>query len=107
MSGLFDPLRIRGIELRNRIVFAPVVTNFGLRNQLAVHYYVERAKGGAGLIIVHATPVDLLIKAKWAQNLSSLVMAVHEQGAKVVLQLWHGNDLNGEKVAPSDRKSVV
>lgn len=105
MSRLFDPLRIRGVELRNRVVFAPVVTNFGLRNQQAVHYYVERAKGGVGLIIVHGTPVDLLIKAKWAQSLSSLVAAVHEQGAKVVLQLWHGNELNGEKVAPSARET--
>ena len=105
MSPLFDPLRIRGIELRNRIVFAPVVTNFGLRNQQATQYYVERAKGGVGLIIVHGTPVDLLIKAQWSQSLSSLALAVHEQGAKVVLQLWHGNELNGEKVAPSARES--
>jgi len=64
MPRLFEPLRIRGMEIRNRIVFAPVVTNFGLRNQQARQYYVERAKGGAGLIIVHGTPVDLLIQGK-------------------------------------------
>jgi 2,4-dienoyl-CoA reductase-like NADH-dependent reductase (Old Yellow Enzyme family) len=105
VSGLFEPLRIRGIELRNRIVFAPVVTNFGLRNQQALQYYLERAKGGVGLIIVHGTPVDLLLKPKWAQGLSPLTMAVHEQGAKIVLQLWHGNELHGQKVAPSARES--
>jgi len=105
VSGIFEPLRIRGIELKNRIVFAPVVTNFGLRNEQAREYYAERAKGGVGLIIVHGTPVDLLIKAKWAQSLSPLAGAVHEQGGKIVLQLWHGNELNGQKVAPSARES--
>jgi 2,4-dienoyl-CoA reductase-like NADH-dependent reductase (Old Yellow Enzyme family) len=92
------------MEIRNRIVFAPVVTNFGLRNQQARQYYVERAKGGAGLIIVHGTPVDLLIQGKWAQSLSPLAAAIQEQGAKIVLQLWHGNELNGQNVAPSARE---
>ncbi len=105
MSGIFEPLRVRGVELKNRIVFAPVVTNFGLRNRQAREYYVGRAKGGAGLIIVHGTPVDLLVKAQWAQGLSPLAAAVHERGAKIVLQLWHGNELNGQKVAPSARES--
>ncbi len=105
MSRLFEPLRIRGMKLRNRVVFAPVVTNFGLRNQQALHYYVERAKGGVGLIIVHGTPVDLLVKTKWAQSLRPLTTAIHEEGAKVILQLWHGNELNGQKVAPSARAS--
>ena len=62
MAGLFDPLRIKGLELRNRIVFAPVVTNFGLRNERAINFFAARSRGGVGLIIVHGTPVDLLIK---------------------------------------------
>ena len=69
--SLFDPLRIKGLELRNRIVFAPVVTNFGLRNERAINFFAARAKGGAGLIIVHGTPVDLLIKADWARSLKN------------------------------------
>jgi len=102
---LFDSLRIKGIELRNRLVFAPVVTNFGLRNERAENFFIERARGGAGLIVVHGTPVDLFLKANWAQDLKSLVTAVHAEGAKVVLQLWHGNELNGQAVAPSPRQS--
>ena len=62
MAHLFEPLKIRGVELRNRIVFAPVVTNFGLRNEQTRRYYAERARGGAGLILVHGTPVDLFLK---------------------------------------------
>jgi 2,4-dienoyl-CoA reductase-like NADH-dependent reductase (Old Yellow Enzyme family) len=105
MPGLFDSLRIKGIELSNRIVFAPVVTNFGLRNEQAVKFFTERARGGVGLIIVHGTPVDLLLKADWARSLRTLVTAVHEAGARVALQLWHGNELQGQAVAPSARES--
>jgi 2,4-dienoyl-CoA reductase-like NADH-dependent reductase (Old Yellow Enzyme family) len=105
MPNLFDPLRIKALELKNRIVFAPIATHFGLRNERAMIFFAARARGGVGLIIVHGTPVDLLIKADWARSLRTLVSAVHEQGAKIVLQLWHGNDLNGQAVAPSARES--
>jgi 2,4-dienoyl-CoA reductase-like NADH-dependent reductase (Old Yellow Enzyme family) len=101
MPGLFDPLVIKGVALRNRIVFAPVVTNFGLRNEQTRRYYTERARGGAGLIIVHGTPVDLFLKTSWVQQLKPLIEAVHGEGAKIAVQLWHGNDLGGEAVAPS------
>ena len=105
MPRLFDPLNIKNVALRNRIVFAPVVTNFGLRNKQAVKYFTERARGGVGLIIVHGTPVDRFGDASWARGLRTLVAAVHEQGAKVAIQLWHGNELNGQAVAPSARGS--
>jgi len=101
MPGLFDILKIRNVELRNRIVFAPVVTNFGLRSEQSIIYYAERAKGGAGLIIVHGTPVDLFLKSEWVRKLKPLIEAVHEQGARIAVQLWHGNELKGEPVAPS------
>ena len=101
MPGLFDPLTIKGVALRNRIVFAPVVTNFGLRNVQTTKYYAARARGGAGLIIVHGTPVDLFLKASWVEKLKPLIEAVHGEGAKIAVQLWHGNDLGGEAVAPS------
>jgi 2,4-dienoyl-CoA reductase-like NADH-dependent reductase (Old Yellow Enzyme family) len=103
MARLFDPFIIRGIELRNRIVFAPVVTNFGLRKEQALKYFAERARGGAGLIIVHAIPVDLFLDADWARRLGSLVKAVQGEGGKIAIQLWHGNDLNGQPVAPFAR----
>lgn len=103
MARLFDPLNIRGIELRNRIVFAPVVTNYGLRQEQARNFFAERARGGAGLIVVQATPVDLFLSFGWVQKLTGLVEAVHEEGSKIVIQLWHGNELKGQPVAPSAR----
>ncbi len=101
MDQLFKPLRVKNIEFKNRIVFAPIVTNFRLKNEKARNYYRERARGGAGLIIVHGTPVDLLQKGAWTRGLQPLVKAVHEEGAKAAIQLWHGNELNGQAVAPS------
>jgi 2,4-dienoyl-CoA reductase-like NADH-dependent reductase (Old Yellow Enzyme family) len=101
MPGLFDPLTVKGIELRNRIVFAPVVTNFGLRNEQTARYFGERARGGAGLIIVHGTPVDLFLHLSWVQKLKPLIEAVHGEGSRIAIQLWHGNELKGEAVAPS------
>lgn len=98
---LFEPLAIKGVTLRNRIVFAPVVTNFGLRNARALNYYAARARGGAGLVIVHGTPVDLFLGPQGGRGLESLVQAVHAQGAKIAIQLWHGNELRGQAVAPS------
>jgi 2,4-dienoyl-CoA reductase-like NADH-dependent reductase (Old Yellow Enzyme family) len=101
MPGLFDSLTIRDVELRNRIVFAPVVTNFGLRNEQSRAFYAERSKGGAGLILIQATPVDLFLKPEWVQRLKPLIEAVHGQGTRIGIQLWHGNELKGEPVAPS------
>lgn len=100
---LFEPFAIKGTKLRNRIVFAPVVTNFGLRNARALNYYVARAKGGAGLVIVHGTPVDLFLGPKGGRGLESLAQAVQAEGAKIAIQLWHGNELRGQAVAPSPR----
>ena len=69
----------------------------------AIDYYVERAKGGVGLIIVKLTSV--MANARGSKNhlalyddrfiprLTDLAAAVHRQGAKVALQLGHhGNN---------------
>lgn len=101
MSLLFTPLICRGKKIKNRLVFAPIVTNFGLRQPKAINFFAARARGGVGLIIVHGTPVDFFLKQGSAQVLAPLVQKVHDQGAKIAIQLWHGNELNGQAVAPS------
>lgn len=61
-SELFKPQEIKNIRLKNRIVMAPMATNFSLTNgevsDTLVAYYEERARGGAGLIIVEASCVE-------------------------------------------------
>ena len=92
------------MTLKNRVVFPPIATNYGLRNDRVRHYLTERAKGGAGLVIIQATPVALAASRKWMAGLKPLVNSVHESGAAVGIQLWTGNELpNNDKVAPSAR----
>ncbi|HNX66242.1 MAG TPA: oxidoreductase, partial [Bacteroidales bacterium] len=53
MTCLLSPLRIRNIELRNRIVMSPMCqysAKIGLSNDWHVVHYGTRASGGAGLI---------------------------------------------------------
>ena len=54
LKDLFQPIVVGGLELRNRIVMAPVATGLSARDgsvsQREIDYYAERAKGGVGLI---------------------------------------------------------
>lgn len=62
MKRLFEPLVIGKLKLKNRVVMAPMCTNYGTLDgyvtKRLIDYYVARAKGGAGLIQVEAVIVD-------------------------------------------------
>jgi 2,4-dienoyl-CoA reductase-like NADH-dependent reductase (Old Yellow Enzyme family) len=104
MVSLFSPFSIKSMKLRNRVVFPPIATNYGLRNDRACHYYTERARGGAGLVIIQGTPIELLTSPKWIAGLKPVVNSVHGHGAAIGIQLWMGNELpDGNKVAPSPK----
>jgi 2,4-dienoyl-CoA reductase-like NADH-dependent reductase (Old Yellow Enzyme family) len=104
MSLLFSPISIKTMTLKNRVVFAPIATNFGLRNDKVRHYLAERAAGGAGLVIIQGTPIALLASEKWTAGLKPIVDSVHANGAAIGIQLWAGNELpDKDKVAPSAR----
>ncbi|MDO8673418.1 MAG: NADH:flavin oxidoreductase [Dehalococcoidia bacterium] len=99
---LFEPLEIKGLKLKNRIVMAPMATNFGLRSERAITYYTERAKGGVGLVIAQGTPISIFQSQSFLAGVAKLVDAIHAAGAKAAIQLWWGNELpSGEAVAPS------
>jgi len=102
-EALSRPLRFGTAELRNRIVFPGMVTGFGspdgMLTERAHDYYVARAAGGAGLIIVEQAAV--LDEGRQAQNgllfseerflapHESLCDALHRAGARTLLQLSH------------------
>jgi len=56
---LFSPITINGVEIKNRIVFLPHYTCYSTQDHMPSkrdqYYYRERARGGAGLVVV---PVD-------------------------------------------------
>jgi len=121
-TTLLSPIKIGNLEIKNRFVVPPMGTNYanpdGTVSRQMIDYYVERAKGGFGLIILEVTAVDPLGKAilfeagLWDDSqipgFKQLVDEVHAAGAKIFMQLHHcGRQtvpfyLGGEQpVAPS------
>lgn len=118
LAALFTPFKVKGLEIKNRIVMAPLQLSLGFRSQRARAFYLERARGGVGAITLPATAVDILASdeawgksgalASFLQGLSALVAAIHETGTKIGIQLWHGFNFpagltgnQGELIAPS------
>lgn len=103
MTGLFSGYKIKNMELKNRIVMAPMCMFCADHdgNPKAWHsiHYASRAVGQTGLIILEATGVESrgrisdrdlgLWKDEQIAGLKGIVDACHENGAKVGIQLAH------------------
>ncbi|WP_205853738.1 NADH:flavin oxidoreductase [Phenylobacterium deserti] len=107
---LFRPLKLKGVELKNRIVMAPMTRSKapgGVPGALNAAYYRRRAEGDVGLILSEGTVVDRPASrnepgipffhggaalAGWKQ----VIDAVHEAGGRMGPQLWHtGSTISG------------
>jgi 2,4-dienoyl-CoA reductase-like NADH-dependent reductase (Old Yellow Enzyme family) len=102
MSGLFEPLRLRGLTLSNRIVVSPMCeysSADGFANDWHVVHLGARAVGGAALVMTEATavtpegrisPQDLGI---WDDDhvevLSRITRFIHGQKRAAGIQLAH------------------
>lgn len=100
---LFDPLKIRGLELPNRIVMAPMsqrsADESGCAGTWHLVHYGSRAVGGVGLVMIEDSAVSPegrghsgalgLYTDQQAAALAPIVEFCHEQGAKVGVQLGH------------------
>ncbi len=99
---LFSPLKLRELQLSNRIVVSPMCQYSsvdGFANDWHLVHLGSRAVGGAGLIIVEATavtpegritPADLgLWKDEHIAKLREIVSFIHEQGVRAGVQLAH------------------
>ncbi|PRY54656.1 2,4-dienoyl-CoA reductase-like NADH-dependent reductase (Old Yellow Enzyme family) [Arcticibacter pallidicorallinus] len=102
MAILFEPIRVRSIEFRNRIVVSPMCqysAEEGFANDWHMVHLGSRAVGGAGLVIAEATavspegrisPGDLGI---WLDDhipaLSRIATFIHEQGSVAGIQIAH------------------
>ncbi|TQF74371.1 12-oxophytodienoate reductase [Rhodococcus spelaei] len=108
-SPLLRPLRIRGLELPNRIVMSPMTRTFspgGVPTEDVAQYYRRRAEGGTGLIVTEGVGIDhpSAIDHPDVPNLHDpaareawrrVVGQVHEAGGKIAPQLWHVGPLFG------------
>ena len=111
-SQLLRPGKIGAIELRNRIVLAPMGSFLGGEDghitERHKRFYEERARGGAGLITTEVVAVDYprgaamthqlgLSNDSFIPGLRDLTDRVHALGAKISVQLQHAG-----KVATKD-----
>ena len=122
---LSQPGRIGPLKLRNRVVMAPMGTNYsttdGLSTERDRQYYAERARGGVGMIMTEAMVVTEFARPhhnslcvyhdRFIPGLASVVDAIHAHGALVCAQLNHRGALlrrhvlNMEPVGPSPWKN--
>ena len=107
---IFEPIRIGTLEIKNRVAMAPVnLSNLyppqeGTFPPRVIDYYVERAKGGVGLIITGVFKVENEVE-NYQKNgariwpvltpnalpgLAELADRVHNFGAKLFVQLSAG-----------------
>ncbi len=118
---LFEPGTIGRLQIKNRIVLPPCTTNFagptGEPTDRLIKYYAERARGGAGLLIIENTQVKYpegknvscqlrLDNDKYVAGYQELAEAIHLYGARVFQQVHHAgrqvhNTEGVEPVAPS------
>lgn len=100
-SNLFQPLQLRGLTLENRIVMPSMGTLMASEDSFVtdrqIDYYVARAKGGAGLILMECAPVlpentpgfePGISDDKFIPGLTRLVEAVHAVGGKIGIQVF-------------------
>lgn len=121
VAPLFEAVRLGSLELRNRLVMAPMTRAFspdGVPGPNVAEYYARRAQGGIGLIISEGTWVDHpsasndpnvptfygeAALAGWRDVCSR----VHDAGAKIVPQLWHVGAAAKSEVAEIYEDRVV
>jgi 2,4-dienoyl-CoA reductase-like NADH-dependent reductase (Old Yellow Enzyme family)/thioredoxin reductase len=112
--NLFQPFQIGSIPLKNRLVMSPMTMNYateeGFATEKLIHYYLERAKGGVGLIIVEGTFFRAegrgyrnqlgLASLEHVEKLRPLTRLVHEldNGVKIFIQIQHAGGRASSKV---------
>ena len=100
---LFQPIQVKDILIRNRVVMAAMNNNYagpkGEVTSQVIDYFAERAKGGVGVLITSAAAVDAKAKKRvgelcvysdeFIEGLKDLTTAVHKEGARIFLQIIH------------------
>ncbi len=101
LPNLFSIYQLGAITLPNRLIMAPLTRGRAgkdrIPNELMAEYYAQRAS--AGLIIAEATNISE-VAAGWDESpgiyndaqvkgWQKVTEAVHHQGGRIYLQLWH------------------
>ena len=104
LEKLFEPIRVGGLELPNRMVVSAIVTRYceesGLPGDQWNAYYERKARGGWGIIFTEnygVCPEANCFKRQagmWDDSMvephRAFVKRVHDQGALIGCQIYHG-----------------
>ncbi len=127
LQNLLSPIKIKTMELSNRVVLPPMGTNLGNPDgsvsEANLAYLTRMARGGAGLIIIEVCAVHpsgpsinselCVYEDRFIPGLKKLVNVAHAAGSKIALQLHHAGReslylLKQKKaIAPSPIRSLV
>ena len=119
LPTLFSPTRIGAIEVRNRIAMAPLTRSRagmdGVQTPLAIEYYRQRAS--AGLIVTEATNISRqgrgyaytpgLYTDAHVAAWKPVADAVHAEGGRIVVQLWHVGRMSHSSLQEGDAAPVA
>ena len=103
-KSLFNPRKIRDMELRNRVVMPAMGTRMANEKsevtERLINYHEARAKGGCGLNIVEVSSVHTpsapsnfvsISEDSYIEGHRRLTEAIHKAGGKAGIQLWQGS----------------
>ena len=100
---LFQPFKLKSLEMKNRIVMAPMTRSFspdGIPGQNVADYYRRRAEADVGLILSEGTgigrvasrndpDVPFFAGEKPLAGWQHVIDTVHQAGGRMAPQLWH------------------
>ena len=122
MTTLFDPVQAGSLQLATRIAMAPLTRNRApgaVANARMARYYRQRANpaSGAGLIITEATAISHqgqgyadvpgIWSAEQVAAWKRVTDAVHAEGGKIVVQLWHVGRVSHTSLQPGGAAPVA
>jgi 2,4-dienoyl-CoA reductase-like NADH-dependent reductase (Old Yellow Enzyme family)/thioredoxin reductase len=127
LSHILSPLKIKSMELANRVVMPPMGTNLGNADGTVsaenIAYLKRRAKGQPGLLITEITGVhpDGMVSPnelaayddRFIPGLRQMAAVAHEAGCKIALQVHHSGRESlyllsqGKAMGPSAIPSIV
>ncbi|MFD0795778.1 NADH:flavin oxidoreductase [Mucilaginibacter litoreus] len=102
-ESLFSPFRLKSLNIKNRIVMAPMTRSFspsGVPTNDVAAYYRKRAEGEVGLILSEGTVINRISSSNDANvphfygaealaGWQNVINNVHKAGGAMGPQIWH------------------
>jgi 2,4-dienoyl-CoA reductase-like NADH-dependent reductase (Old Yellow Enzyme family)/NADPH-dependent 2,4-dienoyl-CoA reductase/sulfur reductase-like enzyme len=101
---VFTPIKIRNVEVKNRLTNSSAVMNYSKRNgaltQREIDFFIEKAKGGLGIVVTAATSINAttakgfalqagLHSDEFIPQYKVLTDGIRSYGAKSAIQIYH------------------